>query len=315
MATSQSSSVSWPRIPTWPVGRRSAPDAARYASGGDLARSPRLADQLGEQADISECVPLDSSFSRSRTISSAVGTGISRSTTRAPIAASTLRGLGLRPDRAEHPGARAHDRDGLVAQGVGRPAGARPSPARSSAGPGSSGCTRASRSGSRRPRRSRSRSRWTDCGRVGPRGPRRTAGCPADRRRSRTPRRTAAAWLPPGGARCCASRGGGDPLMPRTRIGLRLGELELDDQLDVVGEGEAALGQRGVPVEAVGGAVDDGLEASGRPWCCRRCPRAGRRGAACRRRVGVALDRELAVDLDLVAVEADRRSTRSVISG
>ena len=50
------------------------------------------------------------------------------------------------------------------------------------------------------------------------------------------------------------------PLMPRTRIGLRLCELELDRQLDLVAEREAALGQRRVPLEAVLGAVDLGLE-------------------------------------------------------
>ena len=44
------------------------------------------------------------------------------------------------------------------------------------------------------------------------------------------------------------------------RITRRPSQLEVDEQLDLVGEREAALGQRGVPVEAVLGAVDDRLE-------------------------------------------------------
>jgi hypothetical protein len=45
--------------------------------------------------------------------------------------------------------------------------------------------------------------------------------------------------------------------MPSTRIGSRPDQLEIDDQRDLVREREAALGQRGVPVEAVARAIDD----------------------------------------------------------
>ncbi len=85
------------------------------------------------------------------------------------------------------------------------------------------------------------------------------------------------------------------------------GQLELDDQLDLVGEREAALGQRRVPVEAVLGAVDDRLELDADLLTSPKVtvgsvivPRAsiGRSDA---------LDRELAVDDQLAVGRADQR--------
>src|SRR3954447_1542954 len=99
-----------------------------------------------------------------------------------------------------------------------------------------------------------------------------------------------------------------DPEMPRTRICLRLGELELDVELDVVGQGEPALGQRRVPVEAELGPVDHGLEREAELGVAgdvlvRALDRAGAGDL-----LGVALDRQVAVDGDVVPVtrEAQR---------
>src|SRR3954454_12494181 len=100
-----------------------------------------------------------------------------------------------------------------------------------------------------------------------------------------------------------------DPEMPRTRIGLRLRELELDGQLDVVGQGEPALGQRRVPVEAELRAVDDRLKREAdlrvaRDVLVRPLDRAGAGDL-----LGVALDRQVALDGEGVAVtrELERR--------
>src|SRR3954464_14356269 len=68
--------------------------------------------------------------------------------------------------------------------------------------------------------------------------------------RSPAARRSLALWEP---ARRLPER-------PRTNIRLGARELEVDQQLGLVGQREAALGQRGVPGEAVLGAVDDRLE-------------------------------------------------------
>ena len=86
------------------------------------------------------------------------------------------------------------------------------------------------------------------------------------------------------------------PERPRTFIGLRRGQLELDEQLDLVGQREAALGQRRVPVEAVLGAVDDRLELDADLLdVAEGHVRLGDRAAGLDR-ARVALDRELAVD-------------------
>src|SRR3954447_23188855 len=99
------------------------------------------------------------------------------------------------------------------------------------------------------------------------------------------------------------------PDMPRTRMALRLlgvglRQLELDDQRHVVREREAALRERGVPVEAELRAIDHRLEVDadlGRAGDV--LVRADERAAALNR-VRVALDRQLAVDHQLVALDA-----------
>src|SRR3954452_20561445 len=97
-----------------------------------------------------------------------------------------------------------------------------------------------------------------------------------------------------------------EPEMPRTRIALRdLGELELDRQLDVVGEREAALGQRGVPVQAVLGAVDRGLEREAELRVAEGVLRRAADRAGAGDGVRVALDREVALDGHVVAVADD----------
>src|SRR3954451_22914337 len=97
-----------------------------------------------------------------------------------------------------------------------------------------------------------------------------------------------------------------EPEMPRTRIGLRdLGQLELDRQLDVVGEREAALGQRSVPVEAVLRAVDRRLEREAELRVAERVLRRAGDGAGARDGVRVVLDREVALDGHVVAVADD----------
>src|SRR3954454_14482424 len=92
---------------------------------------------------------------------------------------------------------------------------------------------------------------------------------------------------------------------PRTFMSLGLRQLELDDQLDLVGEREAALGQRGVPVQAVLRAIDDRLELDADLLdVAEGHGRLGDRAARLDR-AGVALDRQLAVDDQLVVVRAD----------
>src|SRR3954447_5344347 len=100
-----------------------------------------------------------------------------------------------------------------------------------------------------------------------------------------------------------------DPEMPRTRIGLRLRELELDAELDVVGQGEPALGQRRVPVEAELRAVDDGLEREAELRVAERILGRALDRAGAGDRLGLALDRQVALDGDVVAVlgELERR--------
>src|SRR3954453_12995072 len=97
------------------------------------------------------------------------------------------------------------------------------------------------------------------------------------------------------------------PERPRTFIGLCLGQLEVDEQLDLVCEREAALGQRSVPVEAVLGAVDDRLELEADLLdVAEGHGRLGDRPAGLDR-AAAALDRQLAVDDQCVALGADQR--------
>src|SRR5664280_253954 len=100
-----------------------------------------------------------------------------------------------------------------------------------------------------------------------------------------------------------------EPVMPRTRMAVLLAvlrKLELDRQLDVVGQSEAALGQRRVPLQAELRAVDDGLQREADlDRAAERLVRVGDRATGLDG-VGVVLDRQLAVDHELLAVAADR---------
>ena len=198
-------------------------------------------------------------------------TGSSRSITRAPAPASDLAQLGLRPDGAEHAGAGADHGGGLVAQ---RRVGQR------ARGPVDGVLEHARdrvvvlrrrEQDARRPRRSpRAARRRRGRGLGVARRPRRTAGSPSARRTRRAPPRAAAAARPPGAASCCSesraqrARDAEDPHGGYACCASSSSTM----QLDVVGEREAALGQRRVPVQAELGAVDDRLERRGRS--CRR---------------------------------------------
>src|SRR5215212_6370107 len=97
------------------------------------------------------------------------------------------------------------------------------------------------------------------------------------------------------------------PLMPRTRIELRLlRELQLGDDRDLVGEGRLAAGQRVVPVDAELRAVDLGLELQAEARAAERIVERIGHDAEDLDGLGVALDRDLTVDLQLVAVALDR---------
>src|SRR3954453_22848767 len=96
--------------------------------------------------------------------------------------------------------------------------------------------------------------------------------------------------------------------MPRTRMALGLldllRELELDDQRHVVRERKAALGERGVPLEAELRAIDHRLEVDADLRVAGDVlVRADERAAALDR-VRVALDGQLAFDDELLALDA-----------
>src|SRR3954447_5368599 len=100
------------------------------------------------------------------------------------------------------------------------------------------------------------------------------------------------------------------PDMPRTLIGLRLlglRQLELDDQGHVVRQREAALGKRGVPLEAELRAVDHGLEVDADLGVAGDVLVRPDDRATARDGVRVALDRQLAVDHQLVTLDAQVR--------
>src|SRR3954453_13770022 len=96
--------------------------------------------------------------------------------------------------------------------------------------------------------------------------------------------------------------------MPRTRMALGLldllRELGLDDQRHVVRERVPALGERGVPLEAELRAVDDRLEVDADLGVAGDVLVRADERAAAGHWVGLALDRELAVDDQLVALDA-----------
>src|SRR5215210_6947629 len=96
------------------------------------------------------------------------------------------------------------------------------------------------------------------------------------------------------------------PEMPSTRMALRPDELELDGQSHVVGQREAALGKRGVPLEAELRAVDRRLERDADAGLARDVLVRSYERATAADRVRVALDREVALDAQLVALASDR---------
>src|SRR5712691_10300869 len=97
------------------------------------------------------------------------------------------------------------------------------------------------------------------------------------------------------------------PETARIRMGLgllRLHERELGDELHVVAEVVAAALVRRIPVDAVGGAVDRRLELEAEALAAERVDlRCVGDRALEPDRPGRPLDRELALTLDLVAVE------------
>src|SRR3954454_7892715 len=238
--------------------------------------------------------------SRPPTARAARGRPPSHLSRRAPCAAQP----GPRPLRTGR--SRLRSRPRACPSAACRRAGGTPSPSRSSGRPGPSGCTRALRTARRPlPRCAPSAPPLPPAERAKPCPcPRRTAGCRAARRRARTRPRTAAGWLPPGGARCCVSPGGGCRICRALASSdLRLRQLELDDEGHVVRQREAALGERGVPLEDELRAVDDRLEVDADLGVARDVLVRAHERAAAGDGVGVALDGELAVYDQLVALD------------
>src|SRR3954471_21167729 len=94
--------------------------------------------------------------------------------------------------------------------------------------------------------------------------------------------------------------------MPRTRIELRLlRQLQVGDDRDLVGESRLATRQRVVPADAELVAVDLRLELQAEALAAERIRERVRDDAGDLDGLGVALDRDLAVDRQLVAVAAD----------
>src|SRR5712691_6994726 len=184
-----------------------------------------------------------------------------------------------------------------------------PSRSRSSGRPGWSRCTRASRRGSRRPS-----PRPPGAVRPAPAGPRaRGPGRTAAGRRCRTGRRArprrppARPRWPRGGAPCCARPRAGCPTRPGpgSWLGLRLHERELSGELHVVRDVVATTLVRHVPADAVLRAVDRGLEPKAEALAPEGIGRRLAGSDACQLdRLRDALDRELALALDAIVVEA-----------
>src|SRR5258708_40226424 len=80
-------------------------------------------------------------------------------------------------------------------------------------------------------------------------------------------------------------------------------ELELDGQLDVVGQRAAAAWQVCVPADAERRAVDRGLQGEAESRGAREVLGGALNGARGTQRVPCALDGQLAIELDPVAVD------------
>src|SRR3954454_13553306 len=102
--------------------------------------------------------------------------------------------------------------------------------------------------------------------------------------------------------------------MPRTRIELRLlRQLQVDDDRDVVRQSRLAARERVVPADAELRTVDLRLSLQAEAGAAVRVVDRVRDDAGDLDGLGVALDRDLAVDRDLVAVTVDRlRSERQL---
>src|SRR5947209_10799414 len=118
--------------------------------------------------------------------------------------------------------------------------------------------------------------------------------------------RAAAARLPPEAGFGCEMLAGESRILRAPSSELRLDELELDGQLDVVGDGKAALRERGVPVEAELSAVDNRLEREAKLGDVAEGYRRPGDLAASLHCAGVALDRQLAVHDHLIALAPQR---------
>src|SRR3954464_9818698 len=253
---------------------------------------------------ISECVPLDSSFSRSRTISSASGTGSSRSSTLAPIALSTFRSSACAHTAPNMPVEAPITATGLPLRGVSA-SGRETQSIAFLSWPGiewlysgvanriaSAAAIRSFRSVtagcSPSPRTSSS------YGGIS-RRPSYSSNSTPDGSSDAAPRRSSVLW---------ESRRR-LPDMPRTlmALGLLTRQLELDDQRHVVRQREAALGKRGVPLEAELRAVDHRLEVDADLGVAGDVLVRAHERAAALDRVRVALDGQLPVDDKLVTLD------------
>src|SRR3954447_2426701 len=273
--------------------------AAAAASAGRAVSS-----SSARMPTISEWVPLDSSFSRSRTISSAIGTGSSRSITLAPIAPSTLRSSACAHTAPNMPVEAPITATGLPLRGVSA-SGRETQSIAFLSWPGiewlysgvanriaSAAAIRSLRyvtaGSSPSPRTSSSYGGMS-------RRPSYSSNSTPDGSSEAAARRSSVLW---------ESRRR-LPDMPRTRmeLGLLPSQLELDDQRHVVRQSEAALGEGSVPLEAELRAVDHRLEVEADLRVAGDVLVRPHDRATAGDRMRVAPDRQLAVDYQLVALD------------
>src|SRR5947209_4339568 len=131
------------------------------------------------------------------------------------------------------------------------------------------------------------------------------AEAPPSRRTPPARQRAAATRPPPAGAGDCARRGATSRRLRAPASSSALDQLELDGQRDVIGEREAALGQRGVPLEAVLSPVDRRLERQSETGLAGDVDVRPGDLTAGTERMCVALDRQLTLQGHGVALAAD----------